>query len=241
VYVSETFYWQGVQAPPADEPVDVVVPVLGRPHHAEPFMRSLRASTGLASVYAMLNDDESDDVERAWRDAGAYVFRCTPGRTTFAHKVNDGYRYTTAPWLLICGSDVAFRAGWWDHALLMAKAHRAGLVATNDLLNADVRDGLLATHPVMARSYIDELGGSWDGPGRVAHEGYKHWWVDAEWSMAARQRGAYVNAPGSIVEHLHPHVGKAEMDEVYELGQKFKSLDKETFERRCRKYAKAAA
>jgi GT2 family glycosyltransferase len=241
VYVSESFYMAQLQAPPADELVDVVVPVLGRPHHAEPFMRSLRASTGLASVWAMLNADEDDEVEKAWAEAGAEVVRCAPGRTTFAHKANDALGVTSAPWLLVVGSDVQFRAGWWDHALQAAKVHDASVVATNDLLNADVRDGLLATHPVFRRSYIDAVGGSWDGPGRVAHEGYKHWWVDAEWSLAARQRGVYVNALASIVEHLHPHVGKSQMDAVYELGQKFKNLDRETFERRARRYAKAAA
>lgn len=241
VYVSEAYYFAHLTAPPADEEVDVIVPVLGRPHHAEPFMRSLRASTGLAAATAMLSAEESSVVEAAWTEAGARVVRCESGRSTFARKVNDGFRVTERPWVLCCGSDVAFRAGWWDHALHTARLHGADVVSTNDSGNGQVRDGLLAVHPVFRRSYIKEHGGGWDGPGVVAHEGYKHWWVDAEWSLAARQRGAFVFAQGSIVEHLHPHFGRGESDEVYELGQKFKNVDRDTFEYRVRRFAKAVA
>jgi hypothetical protein len=119
--------------------------------------------------------------------------------------------------------------------------HGAGMVATNDMLNLDVREGRHATHPVIRRSYADEHGCSWDGPGVIAHEGYKHWYVDAEWSIASTQRGALVLALSSVVEHLHPHNAKSEHDEVYELGQKFAKLDLQTFERRAKKHWKAWA
>jgi hypothetical protein len=217
----------------------VIVPVLGRPHHAAPFMRSLRATTGLAHVTAVTTEDDTEAIA-AWQAAGAEVLITDPDRTTFAQKVNDAYDATTRPWMLLVGSDVLFRPAWWDHALSVAQVHGASVVATNDVLNDDVRNGRLATHPVMRRSYIDECGASWDGPGLIAHEGYTHWYVDAEWSTVALSRGVMATALGSVVEHLHPISGKAPMDAVYELGQKHRKSDAALFEARCKRFASKA-
>jgi hypothetical protein len=237
IYVSEVTFSSGIQAPPADAEVDVIVPVLGRPEHAAPFMRSLRASTGLAHVTVVANHEGDDETVAAWEAAGAFVFRSEPGRTTFAQKANDGFDITERPYLLLVGSDVLFRPAWWDHALSVAQVHGASVVATNDLLNDDVRNGRLATHPVMRRDYVDECGASWDGPGVVAHEGYRHWYVDAEWSTVALQRGVLSTALSSVVEHLHPLIGKAPMDAVYELGQKHQKSDAALFAARCKRFA----
>lgn len=240
VYVSEAFFASQITAQPADEEIDVIVPVLGRPHHAEPFMRSLRATTGLARATVMVNHDADEDHD-AWVAAGATVHRCAPGRTTFAAKVNDALRLTDRPWLLLVGSDVLFRPGWWDHALQTARAHGADVVATNDMGNLEVRDGLLATHPVMRRDYVLERGASMDGPGTIAHEGYRHWWVDAEWSLVALTRNTLATAHASHVEHLHPAFGKQEMDDTYELGQRYKTLDRELYERRAKRWQREMA
>jgi hypothetical protein len=50
VVVDEDMFARQFIAPPATERTTVIVPVLNRPQNAEPFMRSLRASTGLADV-----------------------------------------------------------------------------------------------------------------------------------------------------------------------------------------------
>ena len=54
-------------------PVTVIVPVLGRPQNAEPFMRSLRASTGLATVYAVAEPNDPTVTEH-----GREFYRPTP-------------------------------------------------------------------------------------------------------------------------------------------------------------------
>lgn len=244
LWLAEADYWAHAVAPPATEEVAVLVPVLGRPEHAEPFMASLRASTGLASVYAIC-DRADEDAVAAWKQAGAYVLdldnylsasgqafvdRDQPG--TFAEKVNVGYRCSDEPWLLLVGSDVRFHAGWWDHAQAVA-ADRHHVIGTNDLGNPRVTAGEHATHLLIRRSYIDEQGASWDGPGVVAHEGYRHWFVDDEIVTVARQRGIWAMALGSIVEHLHPYFGKGERDATYELGEAHAAADRATFEERC--------
>jgi hypothetical protein len=82
---------------PAPEPepvvfagrVAVIVPVLRRPQNAAPFMRSLLLTTEQCTVYAIADDDDVETAD-AWRSAGATVVPSTG--TTFAIKVNDGFR-----------------------------------------------------------------------------------------------------------------------------------------------------
>lgn len=224
-WLAEQDFWMRAVAPPATERAAVIVPVLRRPQHAEPFMSSLRASTGLATVYAIADHDDADTIA-AWRTAGADVL--SSNAHTFAEKVNLGYRETDEPWIFITGDDVRFAAAWLDHAQAVA-GNRFHVIGTNDLGNPRVTSGEHATHLLIRRSYVDDTGASWDGPKAVAHEGYRHWYVDDEIVTAAKQRGAWAMALGSIVEHLHPAWGKGETDEVYELGQSTAEQDRGLF------------
>ena len=218
--------------PAAAEETAVIVPVLGRPGSAAPFMESLAASGApLARVYAVADIDDAETAQ-AWKEAGATVL-AWPGEPpgTFAQKVNAGYRVTSEPWLLLTGDDVRFHPGWLDQAQHAAR-DGAAVVGTNDLHNPRVTAGDHSPHPLIRRSYVDEVGASWDGPKIVAHEGYRHWFVDDEIVQAAKQRGTWVMAPHAKVEHLHPLWGLAADDATYALGREHTDQDKALFEAR---------
>lgn len=235
VWLQEQDYWAHAVPPAATQPVAVIVPVMQRPANAKTFMDSVRASTGLADVYAIADADDTDTIN-AWKAEHATVLVAegdTPG--TFAEKVNIGYRETDHPWLFITGDDVRFHAGWLDHAQAVAGTDHH-VIGTNDLANPRVMAGEHATHLLIRRSYIDEVGASWDGPGIVAHEGYRHWYVDDEIVTAAKQRGTWAMALAATVEHRHPLFGNADNDPVYELGQSRAPADRKTFKARCRRY-----
>ena len=233
LWLQEADFWQASVPKPATERTAVIVPAM-RYSNAERFMTSLRASTGLATVYAIATDDE-DEAAVAWEAAGATVLAVSEG-VTFAQRMNAGYQATDEPWLFVVGDDVVFRPGWLDHAQSIA-VDRFHVVGTNDLGNPHVMAGEHATHMLIRRSYVDEIGASWDGPKNVCHEGYRHWFVDNEIVLAAQQREVWAMALGSVVEHLHPAWGKGSTDDVYELGQSFADDDRKTFEKRARTYA----
>lgn len=234
VYLDEAFFDRQRTAPPALERVDVIIPVLHRPSNIAPFMRSLTASTGLATAWFVCDPD--DMIEQAEVVAhGGNVLVC-PG--TFAEKVNFAVGKTVATWVMLVGDDVTFRAGWLDHAQNVGDS--VDVVGTNDLGNPRVQAGIHATHMMIRRSYIVDRGSSWDGPGVCCHEGYRHWYVDDEIVTCAQDRGVFVMAFGSIVEHHHPAFGKASDDEVYQLGQASARADHKTFNERLRRYRKVA-
>jgi hypothetical protein len=234
MWLGEAQFWAQTPAPPATERTAVIVPVMGRPEQAAPFMASLRASTGLASVYAVC-DKADEDAREAWADAGAALYmisdvRGRPG--TFAEKVNAAALSTDEPWLFPVGSDVHFWPGWLDHAQHTARLFDAKVVGTNDLGNPATLAGEHSPHLLIARQYVDEFGASWDGPGVVCHEGYRHQYVDNEIVEVAGQRGVWQMALGSRVEHLHPLWGKAPVDDVYLLGEKHATADYARFRQR---------
>jgi hypothetical protein len=221
------------QVPPATEETAVIVPVLRRPASAAPFMASLAASGApLARVYAVADADDADTAQ-AWKEAGAQVLTWHgPSPGTFAQKVNIGYRATSEPWLLLAGDDVKFHAGWLDHAQHAAR-DGADVIGTNDLHNPRALAGEHSPPLMIRRAYVDEQGASWDGPRVIAHEGYRHWYVDDEIVTAAKQRGAWQMAAHAKIEHLHPLWGLAPGDATYQLGQSSAEADREVFARRC--------
>lgn len=209
--------------------VNILVPTLnGRETNAATFMRSLGVVPD-ADVTAVVElcDDEA---AKAWAAEGANV-RFADGRS-FAVKINAGFRGTAAPWILMVGDDVRFHDGWLD--ALMAKAEETGadVIGTNDLGTGCTN--WFSPHPFINRDYVNVEGASWDGPGIVCHEGYRHNYVDNEILRVAQSRGAWAMAWDAVIEHLHPCYGKGDDDRIYRLGQSFIEHDSELWRQRNR-------
>lgn len=233
-WVSEADYWRTLSIPPATDEVAVLVPVAQRPRNAAAFMASLRASTGLATAYPICDEDDVDTIA-AWEAAGAHPLVVnyedgSGGPASFAVKANRGVRLTDQPWLFLVGDDARFRPGWLDHAQHVARKWNAQVVGVSDGGREQrTAAGEHAAHLLISRDYVETVGASWDGPGLACHEGYRHWYVDDEIVTAAKQRGVWQMAMGSIVEHLHPMFGTADTDPVYELGQSHAERDRALF------------
>jgi glycosyltransferase involved in cell wall biosynthesis len=194
--------------------VAVLVPVVGRPHNAAPFMESFYASGAQsqgAVVYAICEHDDPES-QRAWEAAGAKVLAKHFWRT-FAEKINFGYKITKQDWIYMVGDDVRFHPGWLEAALSIPGGPK--VVGTRDA-EAPEPNGK-AGHLLIERDYIDRYGASWDGPGVVCHT-YSHYYVDDEILSAAYRRGVYAYCSDSFVEHLHPNNGKAPQDAIYWRG-----------------------
>jgi hypothetical protein len=171
---------------------------------------------------------------RSWAPHDVQIVKVTDDRPSFAQKVNDVYRRTEAEWLLLVGDDVEWRDGWLDAALTTARETGALVVGTND--GGMQARAEMSPHPLIARSYVDEVGASWDGPGIVAHEGYRHNYVDREILTAAQQRGVYAFSHRSLVRHLHHGQGINPVDSTYEVGTRWLQDDKATWQRRQTKH-----
>ena len=240
IWVSEPDFWMDLQAPPATDRVDVVVPtVKERYEHLEPLYRSLKASTGLARCWFIVDDDETTERVETLEAMGAVVIRESG---SFPHKLNVWWDsrqdLTDEPeWVQVTGDDCRFHPNWFNQAMFIADKYGAKVIATNDLANPRVTRGEHATHPLINRGYIETEGSSWGGPGVFCHEGYSHNFVDDEIVTVAKQRGVFQAALGSIVEHLHPINEGRSADKTDEKNFSTFQADGKLFRTRLHKYS----
>ncbi len=213
--------------------VAVLVPCLNRPQNVMPLVESfMETTTGNARLYFVCDEDDTEQI-RAVKDAGCTVLLSTRG-STYAQKVNSGFEQTTEPWLFVTGDDVRFRKGWLASARKLSD--RFDVIGTNDTAtpgggNPKVANGSHADHFFIRRSYVEEHGGSLDG--LICHEGYKHFYADVEVVELAKARRVFAPCLDSLVEHLHPGMGKAEIDDTYLLGWSQREADEAEWRKRA--------
>ncbi len=185
--------------------IDILVPVLGRPAQAQPLADSVAAHTTVPYTLLFLTSPGDTDEYDACLATGMNVLQVdAPERGNYAAKINAGYRLTNNAYLLLAADDLEFTPGWDETALAVAKASEKGVVGTNDMTNKQVMRGEFSTHPFISRTYIQEQGGSMDGPGVVYHEGYDHNYVDRELCAIAMSRNEWAFALESRVVHKRP-------------------------------------
>ena len=212
--------------------VVVLAPVLDRPHRARPLAESLGGEVRLVFLCSP-GDEEEIAACRAVTTAQTVVvpFEREPG--DYARKINYGISITDEEWVFQGADDLRFHDGWLEAALRTAERMNAapGVIGTQDLGNRLVKYGKHSTHSLVSRAYIEEMGTA-DGPG-LMHEGYHHNFVDTEMVETAGYRRRWAFAKNAVVEHLHPHWNKGEMDATYDLGLgEFRADQLRFFERR---------
>ena len=211
--------------------IDILVPVLGRPKSAEPLVQSIHEHTRLPVRVLFICSSEDDEQIEACQKTGedVMVMSWPAGRSDYPLKMNAGYRDTEGEWILLAADDLEFRDRWDEIALELGERSYAGVVATNDLANAQVKRGRFGTHSLVRRSYVDERGGSADGPGVLMHEGYDHNFCDRELCHLALHRGLFIFSAASQIYHRHPVWRTAPMDATYEKGLSNFKQDQELF------------
>jgi hypothetical protein len=232
--------------------VDILLPVLGRPHRALPFMEDLIASMpGDVRLIVIASPWDTDTVV-AWHQLETSPFPLTPTVVllerepgSFAQKINYGERMCRqypllaarepAPWIMLAGDDIKPHAGWLARALAAGARPNVCVVGTDTY--GPIPDGQ-TPHPLIRRSYIVERGASWDGPGVVCHEGYRHNFVDVEIAVLAKNRGVWVDSD-AIVEHCARYQGKAPDDDTYRISDETVDDDRRRWEFRQAQHADA--
>jgi hypothetical protein len=194
----------------------IVIPVLQRPHRAQPVVNSIRRATPDGAYRVLFVGNLGDNAEHdAVRATGEELLVIGPRRPgDYARKINTAFAQSDEPLLLTGADDLEFHAGWLE---VVWRCHSDGwkVIGTQDLGNPRVIRGEHATHIVFDREYVARFG-TIDEPGKVFHEGYDHECVDDEAIGTAKMRGVWAFAADAIVEHLHPNWSKAPTDPLYE-------------------------
>lgn len=218
----------------------VLVPVLGRPDRPAALVASLASTGADARIYFLANRGDVEEVQACQRAAVEQPRWCSlllvsDSRPSWAQKINDGIRRTKEPWLLLCADDVKFYPRFLEAATRLMSDPKVGVIGTCDLGHRGTLEGWHSTHPMVSRKYVMEQG-TVDQKGVIAHEGYRHNFVDTEIVATAKKRGAYQHCRDCLVEHLHPLWRKGKSDATYRLGKKFMQQDAQIFWDRVKKF-----
>lgn len=215
--------------------IDILVPVLGRPQNVQPLLESIKITSTPHRVFFICSQGDSKQIRACQRsDAETLIAPWDPDRADFALKINWAFPQTDAPFVFQAADDLRFHHQWDVYALRVAEHRGAGVVGTNDLGNPLVKRGGHSTHTLIRRSYIDTYGGTYDDTGLVFCELYDHQYCDNEFVQTAIRRGQWAFAKRSLVEHLHPHWRKAEMDSTYEKATRETKSDGQLYLRRMK-------
>lgn len=217
--------------------VDVLIPVMDRPHRVGPLLKSAWDSQqdAILLVLFLVNADDTAEIS-ALRHAGAPFLIVSDYRRPgdFSRKINTGIRKTSAEWVFAGADDLEFTLGWADEAIRVSEQTGCRFVAVNDQANPEVIRGRHATHPLVHRSYIEECG-TIDEPGKLYCELYDHQCVDNEATATAKCREEFVAAPRSVVRHMHPIFDRSVSgDETYRVGQAHGREDRALYLERSR-------
>lgn len=233
---------------PEQDAVAVLVPIYKRTENMWALAASFAETTkrGEATLYFVLDEGDKEARDEYFKigppagidDRDPEVSFLPATGESCAAKWNAGFKKTTEPWVLCVGDDVRFHEGWLDAARKLSD--RFDVIGTNDtadqIKNPKVANGSHADHFFVRRAYVDEYGASLDGPGVLACEDYRHWYVDLEIIKLARARGVFTPCLDSIVEHLHPGYDGDEdaraADPTYMVAVENKEADEKTYESR---------
>jgi hypothetical protein len=102
------------------------------------------------------------------------------------------------------GDDQRPRSLYWDIDFTIVLDQGVGIVYGNDLFQGENLPTAVAMHGTI----VQELNG-------MAPDAFLHLYIDDFWKRLGLDIGALTYLPETIIEHMHPAVGKAEMDQGY--------------------------
>jgi glycosyltransferase involved in cell wall biosynthesis len=210
--------------------VVLIIPMLTRPHRVDPVIGSIQSATTVDhTILFVCTEGDQDVIDAVEAHSDVRLSVIPPNqRGDYAIKINHGYSITDEPFLFLGADDLRFHRGWYEAARRHFNRRDIGVVGTQDKANRRVRQGRHATHSLVSREYVDVCG-TIDESRKVLHEGYLHEFVDDEFVETAKKRKAFAFEHRSVVEHLHPTVGKAQWDPMYKAQTQRMRADRRVF------------
>ena len=180
----------------------VILPSRSRPDNVERCINALKENSVISDFCVAIDDDQSDLYPRL--DDVIYEvnprLRMNGTLNLVANKYADKYKT-----IYFLGDDHLVKTKSWDRYLAEAINIKGyGLAYGNDLLQGKN----LATAVMMSTNIIQTLG--FMAPPKLIHL-----FMDNFWMTLGLKINSLYYFDDVIIEHLHPYVGKAEMDAGY--------------------------
>lgn len=187
--------------------IEVIAPTFRRPERALAMAQSWQETKVLRSTDLCLALDDDDEwlAHYISMSAGKPWFALPSMHGSMVKRTNLVARSSLADIIGWAADDNIFRTRGWDHMVKQAFEDPAiTTVNTNDLLVGDTKGGVY----FVRKTVVDALG--WLLPPFL-----EHLYADFAVTELAKAAGTYLYLPDVIIEHMHPHAGKADWDAQY--------------------------
>lgn len=184
--------------------IGIVIPSKGRPERCAAMVASARTTaTERVRFLVVIPHDQPVAPYQCVVAEGAELLSAPSG---FVRCVNRGAQALVNDVSIVgaFGDDVLFRTPGWD-ARVEEALRTPGMAYGDDLVHGE-------NHPTavwMSTELIRTLG--WMALPVISHQ-----WADDAWKLLGQKAGCLRYLPDVVVEHMHPAVGKSEMDATYE-------------------------
>jgi hypothetical protein len=185
----------------------VITPSRGRPQNIKDLIYSFNQTKTTADLWVVCDDD---DPELAGYQALGIENLLIFDRTQkgMARPLNlavrsilQSHKYSHFAFL---GDDHRPRTMYWDLDFTNVLDQGLGMVYGNDLFQGENLPTAIGMHGTIVR----ELNG-------MVPEGLFHLYLDNFWKQIGLDIGALTYLPETIIEHMHPLAGKAQVDQGY--------------------------
>lgn len=193
----------------------LIVPTKGRPLNAARLIDAITDTAGWYLQDVVLAIDPGEPLKREYEDivagetsmwAHVHSIATIPQRMGPVLNAAAAVYADTVDYIGFMGDDHVPRTDGWDEKLVEALDERPGIAYGNDLHQGES----LPTALVMSSDIVRILG-------YMCPPGQEHLYLDDFWKTLGTAVGNLKYCPDVVIEHMHPHVGKAPWDESYAL------------------------
>lgn len=185
-------------------PLHIIVPSRGRPQNAYRLLNQIKSTTPAGSDISMIFAVDADDPtfefypeEHTVQVEGGTMVKAL-NELAVPASLEDEY-------IAFLGDDTLPLYDWYEKIMTALRSQKNSIVYGNDLINGQN----LPTAIFMDSNVVRTLG-------FMAPPAQKHLYVDNFWKALGETLGTLTYIDNAIIEHLHPHGGKAPSDLVYE-------------------------
>lgn len=208
--------------------IGIYCPTLGRSHKLEGLSANIEQTTTVGhSLVLVVEKHDTDSYETATKLHHPACVLMNKYEPSYSNSIQTAYEARRDEFFVCANDDFEFTPGWDVEAM---KVMNEGWDVVG--LDDDAPTCTFSTILLVRRSYIEKQSGVVDMPNRVMYP-YIHNYVDTELYQTALARRVYAAAPKSIVRHVHPDWGKAQMDKTYLKTRGSLSEDGRTFNERA--------
>lgn len=184
----------------------VIVPSRGRPHNIEELKEAWKETDTQSDLWVVCDHDDPQLKEYEKIAENLMVFRreskgMARPLNKAAQKLIREKNYT---YYAFIGDDHRPRTLRWDQMWMDILGDRGGLVYGNDLFQGEN----IPTAVGMTATVVKALDG-------MVPPGFIHLYLDNFWLKLGQDIGRIFYLPDCIIEHCHPLLGKAAVDEGY--------------------------